>query len=70
MNTITEVELTEMVNNGKLKNTRCPRCRCYRTKTDFYNSGGRLLKTCCYCRKLCNNNQKKYTLLKKNNIIL
>jgi len=65
MNTITELELTELTNNGQVKTNRCPRCKCFRTKMDYYNTGGRLLKTCCFCRKLCNNNQKRYALNKK-----
>lgn len=73
MNTIqplTELELTNLNNMGQIKNLKCNRCKCYRTKMDFYNSGGRQLKTCIYCRKLCNINQKRYMENKKPRISL
>lgn len=73
MNTIqhiTELELSNLNMNGAIRDIKCNRCKCYRKKMDYYNLYGRQLKTCIYCRKLCNVNQKRYMENKKQIISL
>ena len=60
---MTYEKLIEM--KSQIKNTKCNRCKTYRSELDFFNPNGRKMKTCNRCRVICNRNVKKYKLKKK-----
>jgi len=50
--------MTTIVEEEK-KDQKCPRCKCYAYPKDFYNSTGRLLKTCRKCRESTRKSNEK-----------
>jgi len=51
-------KLIEMKSN--IRDTKCNRCKTYRSELDFFNKSGRVMKTCNRCRVICNRNVKRY----------